>query len=45
MGNRLATIDMSRKLGAVSLREGELGPHVTQCGLGLGLPNSYQVAS
>ena len=44
MGNRLATIDMDRKLGAVHLLGGKLGPHVTQCGLGRGLP-SYQVAS
>ena len=43
MGDRLATIDMRRKLGHVPLRE-ELGPPVTQCGLGRGLP-SYQVAS
>jgi len=42
MGDRLATVDMGRKLGAVPF--GELGPHVTQCGLGRGLP-SYQVAS
>ena len=45
MGDRLATIDMSPKVGAaVSLYVGDLGPHVTQCGLGRGLP-SYQVAS
>jgi len=44
MGDRLATIDMGRELGAVPLLGGELGPHVTQCGLGRGLP-SYQVAS
>ena len=42
MGDRLVTIDMDRKLGAVPL--GGLGPHVAQCGLGRGLP-SYQVAS
>jgi len=30
--------------GAVPLSEGELGPHLTQCGLGQGLP-PYQVAS
>jgi len=37
MGDRLATIDMGRKLGAVPvLGGGELGPHVTQCGLGQG---------
>jgi len=33
MGDRLATIDTGRKLGAVPLWE-ELGPRVTQCGLG-----------
>ena len=34
MGDRLATIDMSRKLGAVPLLlGGGVGPHVTQCGL------------
>jgi len=44
MGDRLATIDMDRKLGAVPLLGGKRGPHVTQCGLGQGLP-SYQVAS
>ena len=32
MGDRLATIDMGRKLRAVPLLGGELGPHVTQCG-------------
>ena len=40
MGDRLATIDMGRKEGAavlVSFR-GELGPHLTQCGLGRDLP-------
>jgi len=31
MGDRLATIDMSRKFGAVPLLE-ELNPHVTQRG-------------
>jgi len=30
--------------GAVPLSMGELGPHLTQCGLGRGLP-PYQVAS
>jgi len=29
MGDRMATIDMGRKLGAVRLW-GELGPHLTQ---------------
>ena len=45
MGDRLATINMGRKVvAAVSLSVGELGPHLTQCGLGRGLP-PYQVAS
>jgi len=46
MGDRLATIDMCRKWGgaAVGARSGPLGPHLTQCGLGRGLP-LYQVAS
>ena len=34
MGDRLATIDMGRKLGAVSLWGREVGPHLTQCGHG-----------
>ena len=33
MGDRLATLDMVRKLGAYAPL-GELGPNVTQCGLG-----------
>ena len=33
MGDRLATIDMGQNWEAVPLLEGELGPHVTQCGL------------
>ena len=47
MGDRLATIDMDRKVGrgrCVPLFLGELGPHLTQCGMGRGLP-SYHVAS
>jgi len=46
MGDRMATIDMGRKVGrgccggAVS----PLGHHLTQCGLGQGLP-LYQLAS
>jgi len=44
MGDRLATIDMDQNWGLYPFWEGELGPHVTQCGLGRGLP-SYQVAS
>jgi len=43
MGDHLATTVMGRKLGDCALM-GELDPHVTQCGLGQGLP-SYQVAS
>jgi len=35
---------MGRKLGRCALWEGNLGPHLTQCGLGRGLP-PYQVAS
>jgi len=39
MGDRLATIDMHLKLGGgLSLMIGKLDPHVTQCGLGRGLP-------
>jgi len=44
--SRLATTDMGQKLerGAMPLfGEGELGPHLTQCRLGRGLP-PYQVA-
>jgi len=33
MGDRLATIDMGRKLGTVPPFWGELGPHQAQCGL------------
>ena len=49
MSDRLATIDMSQKLGVAvpHFEEGGLaamGPHVTHCGLVRGLP-SYQVAS
>jgi len=44
MGDRLATIDIGRKLGRFCPFGGELGPHVTQCGLGRGL-SSHQVAS
>ena len=39
----LATTHMGRKLGTVAPL-GELGPHLTQCGLGRGLL-LYQVAS
>jgi len=46
MDDRLATIDMRRKVGAaVPLSMGELGrPYLTQYVLGRGLP-PYQVAS
>jgi len=41
----LATTDIGRKLGGCApLAEGEVGPHLTQCRLGRGLP-PYQVAS
>ena len=43
MGDRLATINMGRKLGAVPFLGGGAGPHQAQCGLGRGLPQ-YQVA-
>jgi len=43
MGDRLATKDMGRKLGAMLSVWGELGPHLTQCGLGRAPP--YQLAS
>jgi len=37
--SRLATIDIGRKLGALPPSWGEeLGPHLTQCGQGGGLP-------
>jgi len=42
--SRLATIDMGRKMGdCVPFRRGQLGPRLTQCCLGRGLP-PYQVA-
>jgi len=43
--SRLATIDMGRKVGAVVplSGKGKLGRHLTQCGLGRGLPQ-YKVA-
>ena len=47
MGDRLATIDMGRKLMggcAAPVFGGELGLHLTQCRLDRGLP-PYQVAS
>ena len=38
--SHLAATDMGRKLGegCAPLGEGELGPHLTQCGYGRGLP-------
>jgi len=44
--DRLATIDMGRKVGGAVPLSGrrELSPHLTQCGLGRGLP-PYQVTS
>jgi len=48
MGDRLATLDMGRKVrgGPMPLLRGSWVPlpHLTQCGLGWGLP-PYQVAS
>jgi len=40
MGDRMATVDMGRKLGghATFWGSGELGPHLTQCRLGRGQP-------
>jgi len=45
MGDRLATIDMGRKWGGAAVGAvSPLGPQLTQCSLGRGLP-LYQVAS
>ena len=45
MDDCLATIGMGRKWGGAAVGAGSpLGPHLTQCGLGRGLP-LYQVAS
>jgi len=45
MGDSLAKIGMGRKWGGAAVGAGsQLGPHLTQCGLGRGLP-LYQVAS
>ena len=45
MGDRLATIGMGQKWGGAAVGAGPpLGSHVTQCGLGRGLP-LYQIAS
>jgi len=38
MGDRFATIDIGRKLGGCAPLGSELDTHVTQCGLGRGLP-------
>jgi len=38
MGDRMATIDMGRKVGGCAACLGELGLHLTQCGRGRGLP-------
>jgi len=38
MGNRLATIDMGQKWGGREELLWELGPHLTHCGMGQGLP-------
>jgi len=39
MGDHLATIDTGRKWGRGLCPFGGLGPHLTQCGLGQGLPS------
>jgi len=44
MADRLATIDMDRKLGLCPFEEGELSPHLTQCGQGRCVP-PYEVES
>ena len=45
MGDRSATIGMGRKCGVSAVGAASpLGPHLTQCGLGRGLP-LYEVAS
>ena len=46
MGDRLATVDIGRKMlgAAVPLSVVELGPHLTHCRLGRGLP-PYQVTA
>ena len=40
MGDRLAIIDMDQKVGGccADFRGGKLGPYLTQCGVGRGLP-------
>jgi len=44
--SRFDTMDMGQKVGAAVplFVEGELGPHLTQCRLGLGHTSVYQVA-
>ena len=42
MGDRLTTMDIGQKEGVLCPFRGELGPHLTQCGLGRDLP-PYQV--
>jgi len=42
--SHLATTDTGRKLGGCAPLEGELGPHLTQCRIGRGLP-LYRLAS
>jgi len=44
LSSRLATPDMGRKWWSCALFGGDLGPHVTQCGLGRVLP-LYQLES
>jgi len=39
MSDRLATKDMGRKVELLALSVGQLGPHLTQCRLGRGLPS------
>jgi len=41
--SRLVTMDIGRKLGALSLQGRELGPHLTQCHVGQGQPTSIPI--
>jgi len=44
MGDRLATIGIGRKWGGAAVGAGSpLGPHLTQCGLGRGLPSGILI--
>jgi len=44
MGDRLATIDGAKNCGGCCTAFwGKLGPHLTQCGLGRGLPNGILI--